>query len=409
MLKLAHAAAQTAFRAERRIDPIYRDLFDDTLRDPLFDLAQLIVNAGRPRRTGLAIAEERTLPREKECADKIVALMSAFMRDNYPPGEVQRAGNTKTYGVVRGEFKVLSGLPSELRHGVFARPKSYPAWVRFAGPGPLAPPDINDNGVLSFAIKLMGVPGPKLSPDEKQTQDFLGISAPTFTTPDVVANVDLQRQVGAGTPLFYFLDPRKSHLMDLIMQGLYSRTQSNPLEASYFSCVPYLLGEGQAMQYSLRPKSGRRTRAPLNPSDNYLREAMARTLTDRKVVFEFCVQLQRDPDRMPIENASVRWPEDLSPHVQVAELALPVQQFDSQAQLDFAGNLSFNPWHAIPEHRPLGSQNRARRVIYQRLSEARQQMNLERRIEPTGAETFGASPKKKKRQKKRASAEQTVR
>ena len=36
------------------------------------------------------------------------------------------------------------------------------------------------------------------------------------------------------------------------MQLLWTKTQSSPLEGEYFSCVPYLLGEGQAMQYSFR-------------------------------------------------------------------------------------------------------------------------------------------------------------
>ena len=37
------------------------------------------------------------------------------------------------------------------------------------------------------------------------------------------------------------------------MQMLWTKTQTSPLEATYFSCVPYLLGEGQAMQF----RSGR--------------------------------------------------------------------------------------------------------------------------------------------------------
>ena len=57
--------------------------------------------------------------------------------------------------------------------------------MRFAGPGPLAPPDPEDNGVLSIGIKLMGVEGEKLMPDDRRTQDLTGISAPTFTTPNV--------------------------------------------------------------------------------------------------------------------------------------------------------------------------------------------------------------------------------
>jgi hypothetical protein len=71
-----------------------------------------------------------------------------------------------------------------------------------------------------------------------------------------------------------------------------------------------------------------------------------------------------------------------------AILHIPKQKFDSPAQLAFAHYLSFNPWHTIAEHRPLGNQNRARYRIYQELSRLRQSMNQTAHREPTGDETF---------------------
>jgi hypothetical protein len=50
----------------------------------------------------------------------------------------------------------------------------------------------------------MGVPGPKLLEDETGTQDFLSVCTPTFVTPNVVVNADLQREILRGTPVFYF-------------------------------------------------------------------------------------------------------------------------------------------------------------------------------------------------------------
>jgi hypothetical protein len=376
-----------AINLERRVDPLFRRGFDRVLRAPIAAVVQWLINRRRRNDVRLGIAEERVRPDETETTRAIVESMSTFTRRTYPRGGAERAGNTKTYGVVRGTFEVLPGLPDKLRHGVFAEPRTFPVWTRFAGPGPVAPPDIKDNGILSIGIKLMGVDGEKLL-DERHTQDFTGISAPTFTTPDIRENVKLQRQVLAGTPIFYFLGPRDSHLLDAVMQGLYSRTQSSPLEARYWSCVAYLVGEGQAMHYSIRPASNRRTRIPLRPSDDYLREAMARTLAETDVEFDFMIQLQTDPHRMPIENASVEWPERLSPFVTAAKLRIPAQRFDSERQLAFAGNLSYNPWHCIAEHRPLGNQNRARRSIYGELSRLRQEINRQPHIEPTGDERF---------------------
>jgi hypothetical protein len=94
---------------------------------------------------------------------------------------------------------------------------------------------------------------------------------------------------------------------------------------------------------------------------------------------------------MPIENASVEWPERLSPFVPVAKIRIPQQSFTSPEQLAFARRLSFNPWHSIPEHRPLGNQNRARRLIYSELSRLRQSMNHEPHTEPNGSENFPSS------------------
>ena len=128
-----------AMYLERRIDPYVRPAFDRWLREPLAAVAQAGINARR-RDPVLGLAEERALPDEDRITRTIVKTMSQFTRQTYdgaPPAE--RAGNTKTYGVVRAELEVLDGLDGSLRKGLFATPRTYPAWVRFAGPGPLAP------------------------------------------------------------------------------------------------------------------------------------------------------------------------------------------------------------------------------------------------------------------------------
>ena len=81
------------------------------------------------------------------------------MRGLWKPGGFERGGNTKTHGIVRGEFIVHDGLPPQFRHGIFAKPQTFRAWVRFSGPGPYVTPDIDDVGFMSISIKLMGVPG----------------------------------------------------------------------------------------------------------------------------------------------------------------------------------------------------------------------------------------------------------
>lgn len=388
--KAIHRMLVGLLHVERRFDPFFRPVADALFKEPAAAVIQCLINLKR-RPEGLAIAEERALPGEDQALEAIIRTMAEYMHTHWQPGNVQRAGNSKTHGIVRGEVTILDGLPERLRRGLFAEPRTYRAWIRFAGPGPDWPPDIDDVGVLSCAIKLMGVAGAKLMEDERSTQDLLGISIPTFTTPNVLANAKLQSWILKELPLYYFLDPTDSHVLDALMQGLWSKTQSNPLGERYWSCVPYLLGEGQAMKYSIVPRSmveRRIPRLPFRPPENYLRDNMVRTLAERDVAFDVMVQLQTDPFRMPVEDASVRWPEKLSPFVPVARVVIRRQRFDAQAQLDFAKNLSFNPWHCLAEHRPLGNQNRARRKLYAALAALRQRANTAPHIEPNGDEMF---------------------
>ncbi len=193
-------------------------------------------------------------------------------------------------------------------------------------------------------------------------------------------------------PIYYFLNPKDSHLLDFLMQSLWNETQYNPLGQRYYSCVPYLLGEGQAMLYSFVPLTPVCRKIPGVPfgrvPDNYLRDNMVKTLNEKGVEFDLVLQLQTDPHRMPIENAGVRWPEKLSPWIPAARITIPQQTFDSQAQFDFTRRLTINPWHCMPEHRPLGNQSRARQRMYFELSRLRQRMNDATHAEPTGDEVF---------------------
>jgi hypothetical protein len=341
----------------------------------------------------MAIAEERLLPNETEYLESITTTFEKQVRGLWKPGGFERGGNTKTHGMIRGEFIVHDDIPPNMKVGIFARPQTFRTWVRFAGPGPYVTPDIDDIGFMSISLKLMGVPGPKLMDDEKFTMDMTGVSTPTFVTPDTNANAQLQEESLKNAQVLYFINLHRSHILDLIMQGLWIKTQSSPFEAPYFSCVPYLLGEGQAMQYSFWPRTRKRTRIPrlpLRPPDDYLRNAMVAALDAGDVEFEVRLQLQTDPHLMPIENAGVLWPERLSPRVPVATLRIPRQKFDTPAQMEFAKRLSYNPWHCIAEHRPLGNQSRARRRMYLTLSTMRHQMNAVPHYEPTGDEVFDA-------------------
>lgn len=384
-----HRASETGLHIERRLEPFFRPALNRTLREPLASVLQYCINRKRPNE-GLQIAQERILPDEQESLDSITADFAGYMRRTYKPGSYERGGNTKTHGIVRAEVIIHEGLPAHVRRGIFATPRPFPAYVRFSGPGPNLPPDIEDVGFCSMTVKLMDVPGPKLLDDEQFTQDLLTVSTPTFVTPNTRENAKLQKWSFQKLPIFYFLNPFDHHLLDFFMQALWNETQYNPLATRYWSCVPYLLGEGQAMMYSFAPKSEVITAIPGVPfgrvPPNYLHDNLVATLAQQDVEFDLLIQLQTDPHLMPIENASVRWPEKLSPYIPVATVRIPRQSIDSEAQVVLSKTLSLNPWHCLPEHRPLGNQNRARLRMYQELSHLRQNQNGTPHIEPKANE-----------------------
>ncbi|MBC7655775.1 MAG: catalase, partial [Frankiaceae bacterium] len=144
---------------------------------------------------------------------------------------------------------------------------------------------------------------------------------------------------------------------------------SSPLDIQYWSTTPYLFGAEQAVKYSLRPTSKRRSEKPDKPGEDYLAEAMQAHLAKQEASFDFCVQLQATG--MPIEDASQRWDERRSPLVKVATLTIPVQKFRTAQRQELAERLSFAPDHALPDHAPLGGLNRARIKIYSALSKFR--------------------------------------
>jgi hypothetical protein len=98
---------------------------------------------------------------------------------------------------------------------------------------------------------------------------------------------------------------------------------------------------------------------------------------------ELRAQLLTDLQQMPVEDASVLWSESLSPHQPVGKLKFAAQDPYSPKRRVYADDvLSFNPWHCIEEHRPLGSIMRIRIKAYEMSSSFRHQMNAQTRVEP---------------------------
>src|SRR5439155_74366 len=116
---------------ERRVDHWLRPPFDATLSDPIARLTTALINRQR-KDEGLKIAEEKLLPNEEESLDSIISSFTAQMRGLWKPGGFERGGNTKTHGIVRGEFIVHENLTPQFQRGIYAKPQTFRCWVRFS-------------------------------------------------------------------------------------------------------------------------------------------------------------------------------------------------------------------------------------------------------------------------------------
>jgi hypothetical protein len=212
------------------------------------------------------------------------------------------------------------------------------------------------------------------------TQDFVMINYPTFLSRTVSDYSAFHAARAGGLPAteaFLKISPEVLRAIE----GLNGSPFWNPLQSRYWSQTPYKLGPG-AMKFSARPLGPPERPFTPEPSQNYLRDAMVKQVGAGEVVFEFLVQLQRDPVKMPVEDSLTEWQESDSPFVRVALLRIPKQDLSSEEDLKVAENLSFTPWHALAEQRPLGGINRARKVAYETISRYRHERNGVPRVEP---------------------------
>jgi hypothetical protein len=187
--------------------------------------------------------------------------------------------------------------------------------------------------------------------------------------------------------LFVGANPLEWHLKALANANKIRVRVSNMFSLQFWTMTPYLMGDTPA-KFSVRPQVLANTGAPPNSVPDYLRHVMARQLQREGVAFDFLVQLQADARGMPVEDPRIRWEPAHAPWRKVATLHIRAQTFDSPGQLQFAKDLSYSPWHSVPEHRPLGGVNRCRRIIYRAISQFRHEANGRRALEPTGAQRF---------------------
>ncbi|HEY9675309.1 MAG TPA: catalase family protein [Waterburya sp.] len=297
----------------------------------------------------------------------------ASLKEQQEKGPDLRQVHAKSHGLVWGEFIVESDIPETVKVGVFAKPQTYPIWVRFSNAsGPEKRGKLKSDkepDARGMAIKLMNVEGEKFLDDEEKTQDFILLNHPVFFVKDVKGYIDIA-QVKSGQATPELMEAMKPSLA--IAQEMGSKKISNPLDVQYWSTTAYRLGSNP-IKFSVKPQHEVETSTVESDSDNYLREAMVNFLTNegKDAIFDFLIQLHVDEEKTPVENPMKEWKEEDAPFVKVATIRIPSQKFDFDERKRMDEGLLFTPWHTLPEHEPLGSVNLARKKVYQELAKSR--------------------------------------
>ena len=100
---------------------------------------------------------------------------------------------------------------------------------------------------------------------------------------------------------------------------------NHPFEIFYFSTVPYRFGdETKAVKYAAFHLKKINWNIQIKISKDFLRANMAATLLKHEIVYDFFIQFQTDPVKMPIEDPTVVWD---SPLIKMATIRIPYQSF----------------------------------------------------------------------------------
>ncbi|MFE4369292.1 catalase family protein [Streptomyces sp. NPDC056835] len=349
----------------------------------------------------------------------VIEKTESYIADSVKAGGTGRAlrdAHAKGYGLLRGQVEILDGLPPEYAQGIYAIPGTHDALIRFSNGSPHAGADARLGSATGLALKIFGIEGPTLLEDEPDTGtfDYANINAPIFfcnTVEHYLFIQDLflnapayfsQGRPGAHRFFAEFVTGKGTLDQDdwawdefLAFVRLSKIPPVNVLLSSYWTMGAVRHGDYIA-KVRITPDPSfaaavvRRTIDPASAAEVF-RPALQAELRERPYAFDIQVQLCTDLERMPVEDTTVEWPEQLSPSVTVAKLWLPRQDISGPDNLEKMDSLSFTPWRVTAEHAPLGNIMRAREKVYRHSSIARHRLNQQPRREPRSAdEVLGA-------------------
>jgi hypothetical protein len=340
---------------------------------------------------------------EAETFEQITAtLLDIVKKVGQRQRHMVRAVHAKSHGLLKAEVEVLPDLCEELRQGLFATPASYAAVMRFStDPGDILSDHISTpRGV---AVKVVGVDGEMLPHHAGQvTQDFVFRNTSTFAAhaDDFLKNVRLiAKHVDDSETLKQLVSSAAQtaeEALELVGQESallkgFGHAPTHPLGETYHSAAPVRFGDyfGKLrlvpVSDSILALRGKHVEHPR--SWNSLKDSIVAFFEKETAVWELRIQLCTNLTEMPVEDASVEWDERLSAPLTVARItARPQNAYSDARRIWVDEQLSFNPWHSLSAHRPLGNIMRARFKSYHASSHFRRTAEGRPMVEPRSIE-----------------------
>ncbi len=354
---------------------------------------------------------EHVAPDEAETRDGLIETMRGIAQTTLRDyGHAIRSVHAKSHALLEGELTVLENLPAELAQGLFSHPGTYPVVLRLS----TNPGDILDDRVSAprgLAIKVVGVEGARLPGSENAvTQDFVMGNGPAFVVPDAKAFLGSLKLLAATTDKAEGAKIALSTALRGVggalkavgvespqVKSMGGQPLTHPLGESFHSQAPLRYGDyvAKVMVTPVSPNLAALKDQPLDLRDNPngLRQAAIDALAQDGGEWEVRAQLCTDLERMPVEDASVVWPEEASPYRPVARIRVPAQPAWSEARAAQGDDgLAFSPWHGLVAHQPLGSINRVRQPTYAAISAFRAEHNGQPSPEPHEVVGLSHSP-----------------
>jgi hypothetical protein len=349
-------------------------------------------------------------PNLDELMKKIIAFWEKRVRESPETegtGRAVRGAHAKTLAVVRAEVEILAHPPSPYAQGIYGKPGRHDAVIRFSSASNHLGPDAVLGPVLGFAMKIFDVPGSKLVEGEpdSNTFDLVLKNNPNFVANTARHYVVLQ-EIGndSGKYLARGKDGFHDLLTDLLTgKGTFEQKDwaweemfafvnaatrtplRNPLLNTYWSMAAVRHGDYVAkVRVAAAAENAEHVthhQVDLKSAADVFGPMLADELRARGFDFELQVQLCADLETMPVNDATVEWPEQLSPFVTVARVHVPRQDISEAEQSEAADALAFNQWRVTEPHRPMGEIMDVRR-IYSTSARIRRELNGQPLTEP---------------------------